>query len=132
MRAEPNIRLEQLRIDGPPGENCGAFRDGVLRFIVSNGGGWDHVSVSRPDRTPTWAEMDRVKRLCFRDDEIAMQLHVNNDQKVNLHEHCLHLWRPQTADEMEAVKARWQASGEPWPYDVPNAGAIPLPPLEFV
>lgn len=65
-----------------------------LLVIASARDGWDHVSVSRADRIPTWAEMEQVKRLFFRDDECAMQLHVPVAEHVNNHNHCLHLWRP--------------------------------------
>lgn len=133
MRNEPNLRLDQLRVEGPPGENCGAFRLGACLFIVSNGGGWDHVSVSRRDRVPTWDEMDHIKRLVFRDDEIVMQLHINDDRKIDRHKYCLHLWRPQTAEEIAAVRARWVQSGEPWPYgELASPGVIPLPPAVMV
>lgn len=74
----------------PPPERNGR----VLRVIASAGEGWDHVSVSLPDRTPTWAEMEHVKRLFFKDDETAMQLHVPPAEHINCHPHCLHLWRP--------------------------------------
>ena len=66
-----------------------------LRVIVSCGGGWDHISVSRASRTPNWPEMEFIKRKFFRDDEVAMQLHVPVNQHVNYHPRCLHLWRPQ-------------------------------------
>ena len=70
-------------------------RKGVaLRVIASCGEGWDHISVSLRNRTPTWEEMDRMKRLFFEDWEVAMQLHVPVDQHVNFHPYCLHLWRP--------------------------------------
>ena len=83
-------------------------KDGrVLRVIASNDEGWDHVSVSLPERCPTWAEMEHVKRLFFRDDEVAFQLHVPPSDHINVHPNCLHIWRP---------------------HDV----AIPLPPSEFV
>ena len=49
---------------------------GALLCIASNGDGWDHVSVSLPNRCPNWPEMEHVKRLFFADDETAMQLHV--------------------------------------------------------
>lgn len=76
----------------------GAFRllDG-LAVIASKGDGWDHVSVSLPDRTPTWDQMDRVKRMFFEDHETAMQLHLPPAQHINVHPHCLHLWRPHNA-----------------------------------
>jgi hypothetical protein len=65
-----------------------------LRVIASSGEGWDHVSVSRAERTPTWEEMEFIKRKFFADHETAMQLHVPPGEHVNCHPHCLHLWRP--------------------------------------
>ena len=65
-----------------------------LRIIADSGQGWDHVSVSTESRTPTWEEMDYVKRLFFKDNETAMQLHVPSTEHINHHPHCLHLWRP--------------------------------------
>ena len=83
---------------------CGVHR---LRVIASRGGGWDHVSVSLANRTPTWAEMEYVKRLLFKDDEVAMQLHVPVKDHINNHPYTLHLWRP-------------------------HGKSIPLPPHEYV
>lgn len=69
---------------------------GIMTVVASNGAGWDHVSVSRTKRTPSWAEMAYVKHLFFKDDETAMQLHVPASDHINVHPNCLHLWRPQT------------------------------------
>lgn len=133
MRAIPNVRIERHRIGGPPATRYGEFQIGALRVRISAGGGWDHVSVSRQDRAPTWGEMNQIKRSCFRDDEIVMQLHVDDGRKVNLHPYCLHLWRPQTEAELEAERLEWVAAGEAWPYDGVRApGAIPMPPGDFV
>ncbi len=85
-------------------ETCGAFKiespiDGAhLRVIASCGAGWDHVSVSRKNRTPNYPEMVFVKNLFFRDDETVMELHVPSADHVNLHPNCLHLWRPQNVE----------------------------------
>lgn len=74
----------------------------ALMVIASRGGeihkpeqgwNWDHVSVSRPDRCPTWPEMCWVKDLFFKPDEVAMQLHPVAEY-INNHPFCLHLWRP--------------------------------------
>ena len=65
-----------------------------LAVIASSDMGWDHVSVSHKTRTPKWDEMEKIKRMFFKDDETAMQLHVPSEQHINLHPHCLHLWRP--------------------------------------
>lgn len=132
MRTEPNYRVEQLtRLSGPVGTNSGAFLDGQLRIICGTGGGWEHVSVSRADRTPTWEEMDRVKRRFWRDDEVVMQLHVTQG-KINIHDHCLHMWRPQNDSEMAAERMRWEGAGEAWPYSGPAPAPIPMPPREAV
>ena len=64
-------------------------------MIASVGLGWDHVSVSLPNRTPNWYEMDFVKRMFFEADEVAWQYHVPAHRHVNAHPNCLHLWRKQ-------------------------------------
>lgn len=81
-------------------ESCGVFQlrspidHGLLFIVASSGGGWDHVSVSRRNRCPTWIEMEAVKRLLFEPDEVCMQLHVAVSEHLSLHPYCLHLWRP--------------------------------------
>lgn len=69
-----------------------------MRVIAASGEGWDHVSVSRPNRCPNWPEMEFVKRLFFRDDEVAMQLHVALKEHISVHPHCLHIWRPHASE----------------------------------
>jgi hypothetical protein len=68
-----------------------------LRFICSWGEGWEHVSISLPKRCPTWDEMNYVKGVFWRDDEVVMQLHPAKANYVNNHPFCLHLWRPLNA-----------------------------------
>lgn len=70
-----------------------ALKQRVL-VIASDEGGWEHVSVSREDRVPTWAEMCEVKDLFFGPDEWVMQFHPAASEYVNFHPNCLHLWRP--------------------------------------
>jgi hypothetical protein len=65
-----------------------------LTCIAAAGDGWDHVSVSLSNRCPNWVEMEFVKRRFFRDDEVAMQLHVKVKDHINVHPYVLHLWRP--------------------------------------
>ncbi len=91
---------------GPGDPHGGVFQvpldpgspDRRIRIIASVGAGWDHVSVSWPDRCPTWDEMGAVKRVFFKPEETAMQLHVPVAEHVNCHPHCLHLWRPHAAE----------------------------------
>lgn len=124
-----NERIEAMRTDGPRNTNSGAFLgkcgSARLSIIASDGGGWDHVSVSLATRCPTWEEMCWVKRLFFEPDEVVMQLHPAETDYVNNHKFCLHLWRPQSQTEIEAIRESW---GEPWPYgDLQSPGEIPTP-----
>lgn len=66
----------------------------TLGVIMSDGEGWDHVSVSLPTRCPTWEEMCFIKDLCFESTEAVMQLHPAKAEHINYHPYCLHLWRP--------------------------------------
>ncbi len=79
--------------------------------IVSNGCGWEHVSVSpcNKKRTtcPTWEEMCAVKNMFFRPEECVIEYHPPRKDYVNNCETCLHLWRP-------------------------TDGKIPMPPAAFV
>ena len=85
----------------------GAFMIGKLKVVAASADGWDHVSVSTETRCPTWDEMEKIKRMFFREDECAMQLHVPESEHICIHPHVLHLWRPHAAE-------------------------IPLPPREMV
>lgn len=136
MRFPPSQEVEKCRTGGIYGDNYGAFiiKLGAfrLRAIISCGQGWDHVSVSLSNRCPTWDEMDKIKRMFWKDDEVVMQLHVNSGSKINIHPFCLHLWRPQSRDECEDNKLRWEKSGEKVPPDWAYYAPIPLPPLFMV
>lgn len=68
-------------------------RDGFM-VIASWGMGWEHVSVSRQNRTPTWEEMCRVKDLFWDAEECVVQYHPPKSDYRNLHKYCLHLWKP--------------------------------------
>jgi len=70
----------------PTGERC--------MIIFSDGGGWDHVSVSLKTRCPTWEEMCHVRDIFFMPEEYAVQYHPPKSLYRNIHPFCLHLWRP--------------------------------------
>lgn len=110
MRPTPNLAVERFRIrvgrlassrfDG----NNGAFeiplRPGRAAYVITSDGlGWEHVSVSivGEQRCPTWEEMCDVKDLFWGPDECVVQFHPPQSEYRNLHEHCLHLWRPTDA-----------------------------------
>lgn len=102
-----HIKAERFRAQFP-GQGCvspkgvdhGAFivpcKQVELRIISSGSdpeSGWEHVSVSLPDRCPTWGEMCFVKNLFWSPGETVMQFHPAASRYINQHEYCLHLWR---------------------------------------
>ena len=78
------------------------------RIIVSWGGGWEHASVSYPNRTPTWGEMCRAKEAFWLDDETVIQYHPTDEEYRQVHPYCLHLWRS-LDDEMPVPPPRFVA-----------------------
>lgn len=94
MKREPPTGNGWSLVERGPDGFAMDSRDG-LRLIASYGDGWDHVSVSRRDRAPTWDEMCRVKDLLFDLEDCVIQYHPPRSKYVNIHPFCLHLWRPQ-------------------------------------
>ncbi len=92
------VRDGRLGSDAGFGNN-GAFdvklhRGQQVFVIASDRMGWQHVSVSRRDRCPTWDEMCQVKALFWDADDCVVQYHPPEAEYVNNHPFCLHLWRP--------------------------------------
>jgi hypothetical protein len=92
------IRTGRHASDASIGNN-GAFevklRHGQIAYVIaSDGAGWEHVSVSRRDRCPTWDEMCQVKAMFWCEEDCVVQYHPPKSQYVNNHPFCLHLWRP--------------------------------------
>jgi hypothetical protein len=71
------------------------YKKVILKVVVSDQLGWDHVSVSPAikKRTPTWGEMCCIKDLFFEPEETVIQFHPPKSQYINNHPYCLHLWR---------------------------------------
>ena len=119
MQSKPSKFLESHRVsEGSLASNRsygmnGAFEltynNLLLAIIVSAEAGWDHVSVHAVGRsgsqTPTWDEMDYVRKLFFRGDEWVIQYHAPSDKHIEDHPHVLHMWRPQ--NEMLPVPPAW-------------------------
>jgi hypothetical protein len=79
--------------------NNGAFRllgpyGRELLIVASDGGGWEHVSVSIRRSAPSWDEMCAVKAAFWDDEDVVVQYHPRRSEYVNNHARCLHLWRP--------------------------------------
>lgn len=99
-RVVRNSAFATSAADGNNGVFLVTLKNGTrLKVIASDGadvGGprWEHVSVSRTDRCPLWAEMSEVKDLFWHEGDTVMQLHPPKSDWVNNHPFCLHLWRP--------------------------------------
>jgi hypothetical protein len=113
MKAQTGRFLEDCRLPGSERADKfnGAFRiphpweEHInLCVICSDGGDWEHVSVTlaptelvhqeKARRTPTWEEMAWIKNLFWESHEAVMQLHPPEYDYVNCHKYCLHLWKP--------------------------------------
>jgi len=104
LKVPEKFRLKQ---GGPWSSNAlsgnnGAFQIRTLKFprvifnaIASDGGGWEHVSVTimGASRCPTWEEMCFIKSLFWDPEDCVVQFHPPESDYVNVHPYCLHLWR---------------------------------------
>lgn len=89
------VLLPQYNYEAGDKQNgCFAFKDRGLFCIISAGGGWEHVSVSRKSRMPTYDDMDWVAKTFWEDTDTLMQLRVPITEHINLSNFCLHWWRP--------------------------------------
>ena len=98
---------DEIRLYGIAGDSGnGIFKVYVngrsFRVIASNGGGWEHVSVSplnaKRKTCPTWEEMCAVKAMFFGPEERVVEYHPPESEYVNNHSYCLHLWRYTAGD----------------------------------
>ena len=71
--------------------------DRQLQVIASDGGGWEHVSVSVADdplAIPSWEEMAWVAAQFWQDEECVVQFRPPKSRYVNHHPGVLHWWKP--------------------------------------
>ncbi len=95
IKKTPNL---VIRAEAPNGGIGGYYYDRIsdkrLNFIFSCQLGWEHLSVSMPNKTPNWDQMCRMKDIFWGEDEACVQYHPKKEDYVNNHEHCLHIWKP--------------------------------------
>lgn len=95
----PKLTVRESAPDGGRGylKLGQSFADSAT-VVWSWGGGWDHVSISYPNRCPTWEEMCKAKDVFFREDECCIEYHPARENYVNFHPYCLHIWKPQNME----------------------------------
>lgn len=99
----PNWRKEGVHV-WPPGSGNAASAVYMhhivpLKVLLSistmkDGQKWVHLSVSYPDRLPSWEELKKVKNEFLGEHVEAIHVLPKAADYVNLHPHCLHLWAP--------------------------------------
>lgn len=92
-----NIKFSELKEQQGIYSQCFIipFKGRALKAIASNWkNGWEHVSISLNNRCPNWPEMCYIKNLFWEKDEICIQFHPKEEEYVNLHNYCLHIWKP--------------------------------------
>lgn len=62
--------------------------------LQDDGKFWQHISLSRKDKMPTYADMVAVKQKFIGDEFEAIQVFPKAEKHVNIHNFCLHLWVP--------------------------------------
>jgi hypothetical protein len=68
----------------------------VVSAGIEDTGRWGpllHVSISYPDHDPTWEEIKAVRDLFFLDSVDAMMMLPRQEDYINVHPHCFHLWQ---------------------------------------
>ena len=82
--------------------------DGLLVLVTldltSDGGRWLHVSFSRANELPSWADVGEVKGAFVGPDRVAVQVFPRANEHVNLHPWCLHLWCRLDADAVPDLR----------------------------
>lgn len=109
MKAPEKYRITNHPILGSDASmGCNGFfviphqkiKDYFYQVMISDGMGWQHVSVSlaspnrKVERCPTWEEMCFIKDIFWDKDEAVMQIHPAEEDYVSNHHFCLHLWKP--------------------------------------
>ena len=95
IRNTTNLFIEaETDNDGMGGKYYDKDSGKWLNFIFSYQMGWEHLSVSMPNKTPSWDQMCMMKDIFWNEDEACIQYHPRKEDYVNNHKHCLHIWKP--------------------------------------
>jgi hypothetical protein len=74
------------------------YRHGACGVIVTKEYGKWHISVSRPDRLPSWDEIRDIRYAIAPDNVTMAMILPSKGSYVNVHPNCLHLWEMVPSD----------------------------------
>lgn len=115
-RPYPAFPPKGWEIVQPWGDGYALREPGGLRLLIdaeikADGMAWLHVSVSRKNYPPSWDDLKRVKRDFIGPDYAAIMVFPPDEDFVNIHPHCHHLWHcidnnpvPNFTGEIDGVK----------------------------
>lgn len=99
IKKTPNLFIEaEAENDGMGGHYYDKYNNKNLNFIFSYQLGWEHLSVSMPNKTPSWEQMCMMKDIFWGEDEVCVEYHPRKEEYVNNHPHCLHIWKPRDVE----------------------------------
>lgn len=90
--------LPQLQANAFPDQVAKTFQAGPYRFILSDNDRfdtderWRHLSMSLQTRLPTYEEVKHARQVFFPAEAEVVQVFPPEDEFVNCHPFCLHLW----------------------------------------
>lgn len=73
--------------------NARVYRFGECLVIVGKSEDGYHMSISHPNRYPTWDEIKEARYRFAPDDVTMAMLLPPKEEYVNIHENCFHLWQ---------------------------------------
>ena len=85
-------RLTETLLDGAFYKHADGLLVCASAMKFDDGKFWLHVSCSRRDRLPSWADLRRVKDIWIGRDKTALQVLPPASDYVNLYPNVLHLW----------------------------------------
>jgi hypothetical protein len=82
----------------------------ICSDAIHDGDWWRHVSVSRPDRLPSWNDVKAVKQ-AFIGDRYAFMVFPDKAHYVSIHDNCLHLFATHDGDNGNVLPEFTEGSG---------------------
>jgi hypothetical protein len=71
------------------------FKSEYLLCLISDSGGWDHVNISLPHRTPNWDEIEHVRDMFFDAADTVVIFSPPRLFPFTSNPYHIHLWRKQ-------------------------------------
>jgi hypothetical protein len=90
-----------LKSEDPYGRTwaCGDMLIVASAAIEDDNAVWVHISLSYPGKLPTWDDIKGVRNVILGSNRWAYQVLPPDDQSINIHPYCLHIWAPWDEDD---------------------------------